>query len=142
MNIAIAIDGSHQALHALSEVIRLASEFSLRPKLHAVCVVDYVEAPNGLTKPPQSAPDILAEEAETALAAAGELCDQRGFDLTSHILRGHVVTEILRFARDRHARLIVVGTHGRKGVQRAILGSTCEGLIRSSEIPVVAVKFP
>jgi len=140
MNIVTAIDGSHQSLHALSEAIRLAGEFSLRPALHAVCVVDYIEAPSGLTKSPQSAPDILAEEAETALAVARELGDERGYRIETQTLRGHVVAEVLKFAREHKAGLIVVGTHGRKGAQRAILGSTCEAIIRTSEIPVLAVR--
>lgn len=125
MNIVVAVDGSYHSLHALSEALTLAGELSHRPSLYAVCVV---------------APDILAEEAETALAAARELCEERGYQLDAQTLRGHVVSEVLTFARDRQARMIVVGTHGRKGVQRAILGSTCEGLIRSSDIPVLAVR--
>jgi nucleotide-binding universal stress UspA family protein len=139
MNIVVAVDGSHVASHALSKALDIAIELAAAPTLHLVSVVDYVDAPAGLSKAPQSAPDLLAAEAETALAAANEFVEARGYRATSHILRGHVVHEVLQFARDHGARLIAVGTHGRSGVKRAILGSTCEGLIRSSEIPILAV---
>jgi len=38
------------------------------------------------------------------------------------------------------ADMIVIGTHGRKGLKRAMLGSTCDGVIRESEIPVLAIR--
>lgn len=140
MNIVVAVDGSHAASHALSKALDIAAELAAAPALYLVSVIDYVDAPAGLSKAPRSAPDLLATQAETALAAASEFVETRGYHATLHILRGHVLHEVLQFARDHSAAFIVVGTHGRKGVQRAVLGSTCEGLIRSSEIPVLAVR--
>lgn len=58
------------------------------------------------------------------------------------ILSGDPAHRILALARRRHADLIVVGTHGRKGLRRAVLGSTAEALIRRSPVPVLAARGP
>jgi len=142
MRAVVAIDGSYAALHALSAFLELADEFTGKPELHLVAVIDYLDLPAGLDKTPPEAPDLLASEAATALAAAAELVEQRGRRAIAQTLRGHVVDEVLACARQLDADIIVVGTHGRKGVQRAVLGSTCEGLIRRSDIPVLAVRKP
>ena len=57
------------------------------------------------------------------------------------MLQGHVVSEVLTYAGQVGASMIAVGTHGRKGIRRAVLGSTCEGLLRESKIPVLAVHI-
>lgn len=127
-------------MHALTKMLDMRSEFAAEPELHAVAVVDYVELPGGITKAPQSAPDLLASDAETALAVAAERALQAGVSLHLHLRKGHVVEEILELAHQIKANLIVIGTHGRKGIQRAILGSACEGVVRQSTIPVLAIK--
>ncbi len=45
-----------------------------------------------------------------------------------------------RFAQDKNADLIIVGTHGRKGLTRMLMGSTAESLLRRSPCPVLVVK--
>jgi nucleotide-binding universal stress UspA family protein len=58
------------------------------------------------------------------------------------IVEGHPATEIDRVARDRHCDLIVVGTHGRGPLQRLLLGSTSEQLMRHAPCPVLTVRLP
>jgi nucleotide-binding universal stress UspA family protein len=58
------------------------------------------------------------------------------------IVEGHPATEIDRVARDRHCDLIVVGTHGRSPLQRLLLGSTSEQLMRHAPCPVLTVRLP
>jgi len=140
LRVLIAIDGSHTAAHALQKLLAMRAEFAHEPELHAVAVVDYAELPGNLTTPPASAPDLLASDAETALDAAVELAQVAGAKLHRHVRRGHCVEQILALAREIRANLIVIGTHGRKGLERAVLGSTCEGVIRRSEVPVLAVR--
>jgi len=52
-----------------------------------------------------------------------------------------VVQSIVDAARDLEASLIVMGTHGRSGLERFVFGSTTEGVIRHSRIPVLAVPL-
>jgi nucleotide-binding universal stress UspA family protein len=56
------------------------------------------------------------------------------------LLQGGPVTEILRFARERDADLIVMGTHGRTGIKRLFIGSVAENVVRSSSCPVLTVR--
>ena len=141
MRVVIAIDGSYVALRALRTFLGLAKELAAPPEVHLVSVADYIEMPAGLSKAPPQAPDLLASEAETALAAASELARELGAQVRPVLLHGHVVDAVLEYARQIDAGLIVAGTHGRKGFRRAVLGSTCEGLLRHSDLPVLSVRY-
>jgi nucleotide-binding universal stress UspA family protein len=57
-------------------------------------------------------------------------------------LRGgsRVAEAIVKAARDARCELIVIGTHGRRGVRRALLGSDAEDVVRSSPVPVLVVR--
>lgn len=142
MKVVIAVDGSHAAQHALRAFLRLATGFAVPPQVRLVAVVDYADLPGSLSKAPADAPDLLAEEATTALAVATELCGSLDENAKGIVLRGHVADEVLRVAEQFGADLVVVGTHGRKGVRRAVLGSTCESILRRSARPVLAVRQP
>lgn len=58
------------------------------------------------------------------------------------VVEGEPVAAILHVAEERHATLIVTGTHGRRGIRRFVLGSVAEHLVRSSPIPVLVVPVP
>jgi nucleotide-binding universal stress UspA family protein len=55
---------------------------------------------------------------------------------------GHPASEILRVARETQAGLIVMGTHGRSGLGRLVMGSVAEAVVREASCPVLTVKFP
>lgn len=55
---------------------------------------------------------------------------------------GYAATEILRVARESKAGLIVMGTHGRRGLGRLLMGSTAEAVLRQAACPVLTVKLP
>jgi len=57
----------------------------------------------------------------------------------SALLSGRVAQQIIRYARDNAIRLIVVGTHGRSGVSRAVLGSVAQSVTRLAPCPVLTV---
>jgi nucleotide-binding universal stress UspA family protein len=58
------------------------------------------------------------------------------------LLEGDPASEIVRLAKSEHADLIVLGTHGRTGFERLLLGSTAEQVLRRAPCPVLAVKEP
>ena len=63
--------------------------------------------------------------------------------LTHHVLlEGDPATEIVHYARDTHADLIVMGTHGRTGVERLLMGSVAERVMREAACSVLVVKLP
>ena len=65
-----------------------------------------------------------------------------GVEVTPHVLVGAPAKDIAALATEIGADLIVIATHGRSGLDRLLLGSTCDKLIRSSPVPVLVVKHP
>jgi nucleotide-binding universal stress UspA family protein len=65
-----------------------------------------------------------------------------GGRIKTAVLYGRVAREIVGYARDRDVGLIVVGTHGRTGASRVLLGSVAEGVVRLAPCPVLTVPPP
>jgi nucleotide-binding universal stress UspA family protein len=61
---------------------------------------------------------------------------------TSHLTEGDAATEIIRLAKELGCDLIVMGTHGRSGLRRLLMGSVAEEVVRKAHCPVVTVKSP
>ena len=61
-------------------------------------------------------------------------------DTQSFVVWGHVAEEIAKFAADRSVDLIVIGSHGRTGVRRALLGSVSNAVANQAPCPVTIVK--
>lgn len=88
---------------------------------------------------PAILPGFHTEVTDAARKALTALADEVGVPDT--ILRdGDPATEILAAAHERGATMIVMGTHGRRGIVHALLGSVAEKVIRRSEVPVLTVR--
>ena len=59
-----------------------------------------------------------------------------------HLLAGDPADAIVRIAETEHIDLIVMGTHGRRGLSRLLMGSVAESVVRESPCPVLTVKQP
>ena len=57
-----------------------------------------------------------------------------------HVLSGYAAEEILAFANEHNVDLIVMGTHGRKGIDRILFGSVAEKVVKSASMPVVTLR--
>jgi nucleotide-binding universal stress UspA family protein len=57
-----------------------------------------------------------------------------------HVVEGYAAEEIVRFAEEHHCDLIVIGTHGRTGLRRLLLGSVAEKVLRKAPCPVLTVR--
>jgi nucleotide-binding universal stress UspA family protein len=87
-------------------------------------------------------PDTMAAikgAGEKGLDAAIARHKSRGVPLDGHLVEGRPWEVILDTAASVRADLIVIGTHGRRGIARALLGSVAEKVVRSSRIPVLTV---
>ena len=62
--------------------------------------------------------------------------------LDFHLRSGTAHAEILRFAKEQRTDLIVMGTHGRRGVAHAVMGSVAETVVRTAPCPVLTVRKP
>src|SRR6516162_9403212 len=65
-----------------------------------------------------------------------------GIAVDTILIEGSATREILHVAEEQHVDLLVMGTHGRTGVARVLLGSVAESVIRHSRIPVLTVTTP
>ncbi len=67
----------------------------------------------------------------------------RGFkDVERIVVKGIPYDEIIKFAKENKIDLIVIGTHGRRGLDRVIFGSTAERVVRDAPCPVLSVRLP
>lgn len=86
---------------------------------------------------------MLEEFRATAIAtlAAHALRSRaRGVTTETHVVEGDPIETILKAAETHNAGIIVIGTHGRRGLRRFFLGSVAEGVVRASPVPVVVIR--
>lgn len=76
-----------------------------------------------------------------AVSAVGDRAADAGLDVTETIRTGIPDAEIVTYAVETGTDLVVMGTHGRTGIERAALGSTAERVLREADIPVVTVRL-
>jgi len=148
--ILVAIDGSTTSDLALKEAALLAKEQGATLRL--AHVVDDTFAATDVLMPHEVAPQELVER-QAGLRKFGEGVLSRGAEAASG-LGANAETTLLAIAQtgDRAydaieqeaarwpADLVVIGTHGRRGVRRLLLGSVAEGLIRITTKPVLLVR--
>lgn len=145
--ILVAVDGSPGAARALAHAADLAK--ALSASLRIIHVVDIGLMPYG----PEIGIDIDAliksryEAAEKLLAAARDSVQASGLDVDTRLLdmatpTQHVAAAIADAASVWPADLLVLGTHGRRGVERWLLGSVAEGVARRATVPVLLVPQP
>lgn len=142
--ILVAVDGSEASRRGLAESLRLAkaqgAELSI---LHVV--PDIVRYTPVSAAPPADLFARLEESGRRVLDAARSSAAQQGVAAQT-ILAGsggrNVADSIVRQARKRRADLVVLGTHGRRGLRRAVLGSDAEQVLRASQVPVLVVRAP
>ncbi|MFM0136273.1 universal stress protein [Caballeronia grimmiae] len=143
--ILFAVDGSPAALAALSIGARMATSLT---QVRAVYVVDRAVRYSDFV-PVTLLEDALIKEGERAIAAAAQRLRSIGNVARSNISAGSIATDIsaddvphalLREAERWNADLIVMGTHGRRGVQRALFGSVANRVACESKVPVMLVR--
>ena len=143
--ILVAVDGSPTSMKGLREAIRLAKDD--RAQLFIVHVVNELYAfanLEGLTAGMDIVP-ALREGGRRVLAKAKAVADKeriRAKTLMREKPGGAAADLIVREARKQRADLIVLGTHGRRGLRRAVLGSDAEQVVRRSPVPVLLVRAP
>jgi nucleotide-binding universal stress UspA family protein len=136
--ILVAVDATPQSDAALSLAVRLAAD------QHAELVITTVLGHRGEWYAP---PDVIVDpaidarfeqDARALLEHAAQTARDRGVQVETCLRDGPVIDAIVRCIADHQADLVVVGTHGRRGIARAVQGSIAEGVLRATSIPVLA----
>lgn len=136
--IMIATDGSKQVEKAIKAGIELSKLTGA--SFYAVYVISssgYSPRDFGWQ---ESLRELLEAEAKKAVSSVEDMGKISGIEVKSVILEGHPADEILKFAEQEGIDFIVMGTLGRTGLERFLLGSIAEKVVRHSKIPVMVVK--
>lgn len=65
-----------------------------------------------------------------------------GVPCLHEVLFGFPADALIQYARKNHVDMIVMGTHGRTGISRLLMGSTAEAVVRGADCPVLTIKQP
>ncbi len=137
--ILIPTDGGPAAHTAVSHAINLAQGFDAR--VHALFVVDAgAYAPMGSGAAVLM--DALRADGEDAVQQVTERATEVGLDTVDTVTTGTAHSQIIEYADQNAIDLIVMGTHGRQGLDRYLLGSVTERVVRSADVPVLTVSQP
>ncbi|WP_293029413.1 universal stress protein [Natronococcus sp.] len=136
--ILVPTDGSEYAEAAAERAFDLAE--TTDAAVFVVCVVE--EGPLGSVRLPgdgASAAEAFAERAETFVGRLEERARERGLEVDTEIREGVPVRELLTYADEVDAEVAVMGSRGRGGVSRMMLGSVTDGVTREGDIDVLVV---
>jgi universal stress protein A len=140
MKLLLAVDDSEYSQEAAKQV---STHFN--PQTTEIKILN-VLAPASYSTPPQMsrgyAPEMeqLGREARSNVDRLGEELRAAGFAVDSTVETGEVRSTVLDFAADWGADLIVVGSHGRTGLERLLLGSVAESVVRHATSSVLVVR--
>jgi nucleotide-binding universal stress UspA family protein len=143
--ILVPVDGSETSSKGLEEAIEIAkSQGSTLCLLHVVneFIFDYSYGPGVYAA---NLIDSLRERGKAVLDESAALARKQGVQVEPLMLEsigGPAAEFIVSKASELKADLIVMGTHGRRGLRRLALGSDAEQVIRSAPVPVLLVRAP
>lgn len=137
--ILVPVDGSNRSEEALEYAIETFPEASIT----AVHVLEAGHGDGGtLSGMTGNLPDESAamERSEEILESVRELAAERGAEIETQRGRGRPDRLIVKRAEDGKYDMIVIGSHGRDGVARVLLGSVAEKVVRRSSVPVLVIR--
>lgn len=137
--ILVPTDGSPASDAAIEHAIGLAKQNDAR--LHALYVVDSA-AYSTLEAGAEIVVEALESEGKKATSRVADAADAAGVDCTTSVTTGTAYRSITDYVEEHGIDMVVMGTHGRKGLDRYLLGSVTERVVRTSEVPVLTVRQP
>ncbi len=142
-NILVPVDGSETSRLGLQHAILLAKDQSAVLRLLHV-VHDYLiaEGRHGMVRSGELLKE-LREHGQVILNEAASSARQQGVEAQSEAVEtpmGPVGAAIAEYAERWPADLIVIGTHGRRGLRRLVMGSDAEYVVRTTPVPVLLVR--
>ena len=136
--ILVPTDGSQGSAHVALQAIDLAEQYGAT--VHVLSVVD--DSHRSFLPDVGGTDDSLDDEAEKAIERVTKMASVHGVEAVGEVREGDPAEEILDYAEEIDADAIVAGTHGRSGVERRLIGSVAERLVRHATCPVMTVRLP
>ena len=142
--ILVPIDGSPASNLGLNEAIKLAKDQGAKLRLfHLVDEYVAVSSMDGVTLDTGDLLDALRQTGKKIVAKAEAQARRHGLTPEAVMLEsfgGRAADFIVQQAKKWGADLVVLGTHGRRGVKRLVMGSDAEQVIRTTPVPVLLVR--
>lgn len=142
MHVLVALDDSEPGWDALDHALSTFEDADLT----IIHVVDPVNSVYGDMEGGYFDESLLENAMETGkdvLDRAVERAEEAGFDeksVETVLETGRPAREIVAFANDNDVDHVVIGSHGRKGVSRVLLGSVAESVTRRADVPVTIIR--
>lgn len=141
-NVLVPVDFSEHCTQALAHARALAQAHE--SELHLLHVVEETVFPSFYKMGEQVMYGETASLRERAAEALSDCMEEPGpklaADVAFHVEEGHPGEEIVRYAEEQDTDLIVISTHGMTGVERVLMGSVAQKVVRESPCPVFVVK--
>jgi nucleotide-binding universal stress UspA family protein len=137
--IVLATDGSEYSANVVKYAIELAK--ISEAKIYAIYVVDtgvFTSIPMDVAW--TNMYELLKQEGNVATNQVESEAMAENIEVESITVEGHPAEEIIKLAEDKSADIIVMGTLGKSGLDRFLLGSVAEKVSRTSKIPVMIVR--
>lgn len=137
-DILLPTDGSEGVEDAIEECIDLARLTDAT--VHALYVVDTRDYGTVSDAEWAGLQEALTTEGERAIEAIAERADRSDIGSVTAVEEGSPANQIIDYAESEDIDLIVMGTHGRSGLSRMLIGSVTENVIRRTTVPVHIVR--
>ena len=138
-DILVPTDGSEGAEAAISPAVDIARTYDAR--VHALSVIDTMAM--GVDVRSSAILDALEESARSAVETIEEQAARASVSaVETAIQHGYPYRAIRSYVEEHDIDLVVMGTHGRSGIERYLLGSVAEKTVRTSPVPVMTVRMP
>jgi nucleotide-binding universal stress UspA family protein len=137
--ILVPTDFSVAAETALDSALALASKLGAKVYVLHAYQLPVVGFPDGVLVPTAEIASRVVSWAQSELAACVGKRKESGVEIVSILKQADAREAVLAVAEEIGADLVVMGTHGRRGIARALIGSVAESVVRTSPVPVMTI---
>jgi nucleotide-binding universal stress UspA family protein len=145
--VLVPTDGSDVAQNAVSHALDIAEQYGA--EIHTLYVVDTdsmslsmgAEQVDRLQQGQYEEMDAVRDRAEKATGYVADRAREQGLEAIEHVSGGRPHSMIADYAASNDIDLVVMGSHGRGGIKRTLLGSVAERTLRTTTVPVLVVDI-
>jgi nucleotide-binding universal stress UspA family protein len=141
-HILVPTDFGEPAARALDFAIEMAAELGARVTVLHAYEIPFVGVPDGALVASAEMAASISRSAQETLDKTVGAHRGRALELEAVLVNGDARTTILTVTKELGADLVVMGTHGRRGLAHLLIGSVAEYVVRTAPVPVLTVRSP